>query len=661
MKRLAWLAGTALVVLLIAGGVLLLVGNLYVQSPAMQAKIRRELSVHLKMPAEARKTTLTPWDGLRIDGVTAPVAAGTNPSTGGTGETATAASSSSAAGRTEDPDPAARLLRLNARSFRARLAFGPLFQRREIVVREILFDTPDLSWAQTPEGRWRWPRGDALRLAAAQEKQLRAAELAEGRGSSASPLPSPGPGTPGTSESPTASKNGDTGSADSPAANPRASATTGGGKPTLATAPVNVAIEGFRVRHGVAQFLDTRGEPYGHFDDINLDGRIDAPATATTAAGDVGGKDKIAAESAHGRLWFARSTLRDLPTITKFESAFAYTPETLDVTDGHGELAGGVARVEYHLRHAEPGSPFQLRGKIEKVALGQLSKEIPAGAPRFLSGLLDGEVEMSGLSNSTASRTGRGQFRVADAQLQNLPLLQTLGDYLRIPELSQLKLKTAQADCRLEGETLRIDPLVLGAGALRIEARGTCGLTGDQPLDLQTRLIIDRATSRGLSQFVDDIFTALADSTAGERYIDFRISGPLANPKTDLLDRAVKSVKPLQDMIQTYVGGGGKKNSKGGATPPAGSGNNNSNSSNNNSGNKAGRGGNKENPTPPPATAPPPPPPPATTASPSRGAAPTPPPTSAGARPAAPGASSPASGNPSPASGSGNPGRGGAG
>ncbi len=585
MKRLAWLAGTALVVLLIAGGVLLLVGNLYVQSPAMQAKIRRELSIHLKMPAEARKTTLTPWDGLRIDGVTAPGGPGAA-SDAGPPDTADTAGM-----KASEPDPAARLLRLNARSFRARLAFGPLFGRREIVVREILFDTPDLSWAQTPEGRWRWPRGDSLRLAAAQEKHgLRAAELAEGRGSPpAATSSSPGPAaSAGEGDSSTEKNDGDAKSARSSG---KTRAPTGG-KPTLAAAPVNVAIEGFRVRHGVAQFLDTRGEPYGRFEDINLDGRIDAPAAAAANdSGAAGGKDNTVAASAHGRLWFGRSSLRDLPTLTKFESAFAYTPEILDVTDGRGDLGGGVARVEYHLRHAEPGSPFQLRGKIEKVALGQLSKEIPAGAPRFLGGLLDGEVEMSGLSNSTASRTGRGQLRVVDAQLQNLPLLQTLGDYLRIPELSQLKLKTAQADCRLEGETLRIDPLVLGTGALRIEARGTCGLTGDQPLDLQTRLIIDRATSRGLSQFVDDIFTAVDGSTAGERYIDFRISGPLSNPRTDLLDRAVKSAKPLQDLIQSYVGGGGgKKGGKGGgssATPaPSAAGGNNKDkrSGNNNSG-----------------------------------------------------------------------------
>ncbi len=589
-------------VLLVAGGLLLLVGNLYVQSQAMQSRIRRELSAHLKMPAEARKTTLTPWDGLRIDGVTAPVTpAATIPSPEVSGDNTTAA--------TAEPDAAARLVQLKARSFRARLTLAALWQRREIVVREILFDAPDLSWAQTPDGRWRWPRGDAQRLAVAQENQ-RIADLAEGRApgasTSASPSPSSGSGSSGTPAA-TGSPGAESGTttapataATTPAEEPAPPATRPARRRTaLKAAPVSVAIESFRVRHGTARFLDTRGEVYAQFSGVNLDGQLDDP---TGTAG-------------HGRLWFGRSTLRELPTLTKFESAFAYSSESLDITEGRGDLAGGVAHVEYHLRHADPGSPFRMRGRLEKIALKELSTEIPPAAPRFVAGQLDGEMEMSGLSNTAADRTGKAQLRIVDAQLQNLPLLQSLGDYLRIGELSQLKFKTAQIDARLEGETLRIDPIVLAAGSLRLEARGTCGLTGNQTLDLQARLIIDRATSRGLSQFIDDIFTAVENSPDGARYIDFRIAGPLANPRTDLLDRAVKSAKPLQDLIQTYIGGsGGKKNKGGTGNPPAGSGS---------SGGRDRRGGNRE-----PAAAP--------SASP-------PPPAAAGGRPGA--GSSPAAGN----------------
>ena len=78
------------------------------------------------MPVVLRKTTFTPWEGLRIDGIHAA------PADGAPG------------------------VELSAESFRARLALWPLVSERQVIVRDVLFDRPALAWTQTENGGWRW-------------------------------------------------------------------------------------------------------------------------------------------------------------------------------------------------------------------------------------------------------------------------------------------------------------------------------------------------------------------------------------------------------------------------------------------------------------------------------------------------------------------------
>ncbi|MBV9127056.1 MAG: hypothetical protein JO117_03105, partial [Verrucomicrobia bacterium] len=342
---------------------------------------------------------------------------------------------------------------------------------------------------------------------------------------------------------------------------------------------IDVAIESFRLRHGSAQFLDAHGDVLSRLENVSLDGRVDplpAPSVAGTTPlpqGDAAtAAEKNTSRGGSGRLGCERATLRDWPAIvlTKFESAFTFRDRVLDLADGRAELAGGVAHGDFHLQTDEPGSPFSAHGRLENVSLGQLCKDLTLpGLPRFVAGRLNGTMEATG---GSAGRTGKGQFRMADIQLQNLPLLQSVGDVLRIEELSQLRFKTAQFDCRVEGDTLVIEALSFVASHLRMEAHGSCQMLGgalaDNVIDLQARLIVDPSVSKQLPAFVEDIFIPLENSTDGLRYLDFRISGPLGNPRNDLRDRVINRL-PLQELL-----GGGSNNresnnrrARGGATP----------------------------------------------------------------------------------------------
>lgn len=216
---------------MIGGGLLLLAANLYVQSKGVQQQIRRALVSTLHMPAEITKTTITPWEGLRIDGITI------HP-------------------EVEPGDPPSADV-LKADSFRVRFAIGPLLSRR-FVVNEILLDRPQLAWAQDSRGRWRF-----------------------------SPEKEEKPATPPARENPPAGaptpEIAQVAPAPSPPAEPPRPAKTVEIRPVVIAKPsrFSVDVDRYRLRHGVLDFLGADAVPIGRFEEVNLDGRVHGPRSSS--------------------------------------------------------------------------------------------------------------------------------------------------------------------------------------------------------------------------------------------------------------------------------------------------------------------------------------------------------------------------------------------
>lgn len=195
---------------------LLLAANLYVQSKGVQQQIRRALVSTLHMRAELTKTTITPWEGLRIDGITIRPEA-------------------------ESVDV------LKADSFRVRFALRPLLSRH-FVVNEILLDRPQLAWAQDSRGRWRFPPERAL--------------------------PPPTPPAPLVLENPSPAPGPEI--VEAPPTEPPPRVKTVEVKPVVVRKPprFSVEVDRYRLRHGALEFLGTDATPIGRFEEVNLDGRV---------------------------------------------------------------------------------------------------------------------------------------------------------------------------------------------------------------------------------------------------------------------------------------------------------------------------------------------------------------------------------------------------
>ena len=491
MRKLGWFAVSAAVVALVAFGVLLLAANLYVQSQGAQQKIRQTLTDALHVPVSLKKTTLTPWEGLRIDGIALHV-----PSS------ATPAQISDDGFMTVD-------------SFRVRIAMWPLLTRRRVLIEGILLDRPRLAWAQNPEGRWIWPGETSLPVSRPRSAIHPSSPAPAALMPPSTPSVDPVISVPPPSQ------------AQSAAAIPAADQT----QPGLAAG--SLEIPKFRVRHGWLDLLDGHRKLLGGLEEINLDGKLCSHGQA------------------EGELHVQRAVLaRPALRLTNFSSTFLFDEAgRLSIDGGRGEMAGGELETNGKLATQEPGSPFSAECHVNHVDLSALLKE--AGSQlHMLDGQLQGAVHLEGLSGDPEHRTASGRLRLIQAQVRNFPVLQMLGDMLKIRDLSHLEFKTAELDCQLEGENVQIAPLNLVSNDLQILAEGRY-FTGKDQIDLHGRLIIDPAIERQLPEFIKMNFTACGAEDPGCRYIEFDVTGPLGKPSTNLFDRVLAG--PANGLLQNLL------------------------------------------------------------------------------------------------------------
>ena len=359
MKKLGWYVVSAAVAAFILGAVCLLAANLYVQSRAVQHRIRLALSAALRLPVSLKKTTFTPWDGLRIDGITA------HPSADPAAD--------------NDLGPSS----LTVSSFRVYFAFVPLLQRR-LVVQDVLLDRPELSWTQDADNRWRLPSARSAGGDHAGEEPIpeQTPPVNKGNVPKGTPVaPNPAPSPPLPSVPPTVAAS-----------------------PAPARAPL-VAVDKFRLRHGSMDFLNHRRGLLGRFGEVDVDGHFE------------NGNRRASGDASVARVWLPRAGLR----LTDFQSDFVYSPdEGLDLPNAQAGLAGGKVSADYHMRTDEDGTPFHARCALQNVGISQLIKDAGGKHP-FVDGKLQGTLAASGVTDDPEACSASGHIQLNDAPDPRLP------------------------------------------------------------------------------------------------------------------------------------------------------------------------------------------------------------------------------------------------
>jgi len=484
-RLLLWLLGGVLIL-----AAILLIGlNLYVQSQGTHHRIQQELSQRLDTPLHLRQISVTPWSGLKLNGITIP----------------------------QEGEAGGNFLQ--AQSFQLRVQFLSLFSDR-LVIRQVALIKPEVVWAQNSSGKWRLPELQS--------------EVTRDKGRATSP---------GSIAPESKAVTRDEGQITSPTAalpNERA--------PAESPAPVfTPEVQRVKLKNGNFTFLDTGGKLIAKFAGLDFNSNF---RTATSITGNAS---------------VERISLRDRFFIEDLESPLLYDPAELAFSNISAHAAGGDIHGHFEMRVQADDSPFTAYVKFRDLQAAKLMAN--AGGPaEIIQGRVEGFLEAAGKTADSNALTGHGEIVLREGKLQQYSLLVALGQILQIDELMQLQLEQAEVKYHISPGIVTIDELLLRSPNIRLTATGTINFHGK--LQLDSKLALNDKVRRQLFAPIRENFHPLQDQP-GYAAVDFKVSGSIDRPKTDLMDKLVgRDLRDLGGVISSLFGHAKKKKPREETAPP---------------------------------------------------------------------------------------------
>ena len=249
-------------------------------------------------------------------------------------------------------------------------------------------------------------------------------------------------------------------------------------------------------------------------------------------------------------------SLRDRFFIEDLESPLRYAPEALAISNISAQAAGGSISGRFEMELQAPDSPFIAEVKFRDLKAEKLMTN--AGGPAgMIQGRVEGFLNAAGKTADSNALTGHGEIVLRDGKLQQYSLLVALGQILQIDELMQLQLDQAEVKYHISPGVVTIDELLLRSPNIRLTANGTISFRGKLRLD--ARLALNDKVRRQLFAPIRENFQLLPEP-AGYAAVDFKVSGTVERPKTDLMDKLVgRDLRDLGGVISSLFGHPKKK------------------------------------------------------------------------------------------------------
>ncbi len=424
---------------------------------------------------------------------------------------------------------------LQAESFQLWVQFWSLFSDR-LVVRQVSLNRPEVVWPQNAAGKWRLPE-------LPREKPEPASRTAA--------IPAAPPATAATSAPPAITTLSPP-PVTTPATAPRETAPPN--EPILAETPPPISapeVQRVTLKDGDFIFLDSHGREIAKF--LGLDFR-----SSFRTVTEVKGNARV-----------EKISLRNRFFLENLESPLRYDPVSLAFSNISARAADGMISGQFEMRLQEVDSPFTVVVRFHDLQAEKLLTN--AGGPAgMIQGRVEGSLEASGKTADSNALAGHGEIVLHDGKLQQYSLLIALGQILKIDELTQLQLQQAEVKYRISPGLVTIDQLILRSPNIRLTATGTINFKGKLHLDSQ--LALNDKVRRQLFSPVRENFLPLADEP-GYAALDFKISGTVDRPKTDLMNKLVgRDLQDLGGVISSLFGHAKKKKKEepAAAVPPPG-------------------------------------------------------------------------------------------
>jgi len=204
-------------------------------------------------------------------------------------------------------------------------------------------------------------------------------------------------------------------------------------------------------------------------------------------------------------------------------------------------LADGTLLVDGSAA-AGPAGRFTVAAALQDADLQRLASEATA-APQRSRGRLSSGIELSGSRAGTHSLTGRGQVRLRDADLYELPVVVALLKILRVKAPDRNAFGSSLVDFRIEGPHAYLDTIELSGDAI--------SLVGTGEIDFDTNLRLSFRSIMGDAETQLPAMKRLLGGASGQ-FMLIHVDGTLADPvpTTEAFPTLAAALQKLQTERQ---------------------------------------------------------------------------------------------------------------
>jgi hypothetical protein len=202
-------------------------------------------------------------------------------------------------------------------------------------------------------------------------------------------------------------------------------------------------------------------------------------------------------------------------------------------------LGGGTLQLDGSVAAGDTGR-FTVAASLADADLGRLGADL-IGGPTASRGRVHGGVEVSGSRAGTHSLTGRGQIRLREADLYELPVIVALLKILRVKAPDRTAFESGLVDFRIEGPRAYLDTIELSGDAI--------SLVGAGEIDLDSRIQLTFRPIMGESETQLPAMKRLLGG-AGGQFLLVHVDGTLAEPvtSTEAFPTLAAAVQQLQSQ-----------------------------------------------------------------------------------------------------------------
>jgi type II secretion system protein N len=267
----------------------------------------------------------------------------------------------------------------------------------------------------------------------------------------------------------------------------------------------------------------------------------DASLAQGKLSGNVNVSGNISDIKADGKISSNKLNIKKIGDLTDIVAPFKATMtkenKEVNIENFSAKIYGGSVKGDANVEFGGDGQPnFTTTLNLSALDAKDALKELTGKT--FLTGKAEGSMKLSGKGNDIKAVTGNADITLKNGKISSHPIQNVLSLIPQMPDLRTINFETATVsstikDGKVNVRTARLEDPKL----VRFDSEGEIKLS-DQKLSLPSHLSL-KCSDVEKMQLLRGAFTPEDNKWCG---IDFKISGNLSDPKTDLQDKLARQV-----------------------------------------------------------------------------------------------------------------------